>query len=201
MIAATERIKRLISQKNSWILEILEEGRVKEAIKICHERLSTSEDLEIRLIYSLALYRLGYSILAQEEIRTIENILSKLKEIQGVISAEFRATSQQVPLGMPILEEELPRGELEGETEPVLTDSPIQELKDLSTPSLAELYAEQGAIEEAIKVYERYLELNPEDTKAQRRLGELKGFKKAPEERLINILEAWLMNLRASLST
>ncbi|MFN3535617.1 MAG: hypothetical protein ACK4WB_09540, partial [Desulfatiglandales bacterium] len=81
-----------------------------------------------------------------------------------------------------------------------LEEPGVVALKDLSTPSLAELYVEQGAIREAIKVYENYILAHPMDQVAKERLKELKAQLEGPNERLIRVLERWLEGIRITLS-
>ena len=48
-------------------------------------------------------------------------------------------------------------------------------IADLATPTLAELYDEQGQIQEAITTYEKVIQNNPEDHASQERLAALKA--------------------------
>ena len=84
-------------------------------------------------------------------------------------------------------------------------------LQDLATPTLAEIYFNQGQIQEAIEIYESVLARHPEDHEAARRLEELKAMVESPaqgvrglervqgqdhlrarKERMIDVLESWL---------
>ncbi len=195
-----ERIKGLITPKNLFLIRLLEEGNIKEVIDLCQDRLSRGEDLETRAVLSLALLRLGYSVLAQEEVRHIRELLERNLEVHRILSQELLAPSL-------LVEETLPQGEefLPEEMGPQVKEMNLEEpgvvaLKDLSTPSLAELYVEQGAIREAINVYENYILANPSDQVAQERLKELKAQLEEPNKRLIRVLERWLEGIRITLS-
>ena len=87
---------------------------------------------------------------------------------------------------------------------------------DIATPTLAEVYVDQGQIEEAIKTYERVLEQNPDDEQSRERLQELQAeeapaavtedaedavddgirAKKEKTEKVINTLESWLEDIQ-----
>lgn len=84
------------------------------------------------------------------------------------------------------------------------------ELSEIATPTLAQIYFEQGQIEEAINTYEMIIAQNPEDESSKRRLEELQNLiaeEKAAEEKaldpirqrkekMIAVLESWLANIR-----
>ncbi len=85
-------------------------------------------------------------------------------------------------------------------------------LPDISTPTLAEVYFNQGQINEALETYERVVEQNPDDDRSRKRLEELREMVgrdtpasgETEEERfreknrkIIAVLEGWLANIRA----
>ena len=83
-------------------------------------------------------------------------------------------------------------------------------LSEIATPTLAEVYVNQGQIEEAISIYQRVLTQNPEDKASLTRVEELRALLAAepppPEgavpkvnrkkQKTIAILESWLANIR-----
>jgi len=83
---------------------------------------------------------------------------------------------------------------------------------EIATPTLAEIYYNQGQIDEAITTYERVLLDNPNDKASALRLSELKGFFNEEEgphhenidplrsrkERMIEILERWRARVQES---
>lgn len=83
-------------------------------------------------------------------------------------------------------------------------------LSEIATPTLAEVYVNQGQIQEAISIYEKVIAQNPEDQASMTRVRELRTMLTAepppPEEavprakqkkqKTIAILESWLANIR-----
>jgi tetratricopeptide (TPR) repeat protein len=83
-------------------------------------------------------------------------------------------------------------------------------LSEIATPTLAEVYVNQGQIQEAVRIYEKVIAQNPEDQASVMRIQELRDRLVAepppPEqtapsaeqrkERTIAILESWLANIR-----
>ncbi len=88
--------------------------------------------------------------------------------------------------------------------------APEEEGFEIATPTLAEIYFEQGQIEEAIRTYEIVVAQNPEDEPSKERLKELRAMiveERAVEdkavdrvtrkkEKMIAILESWLANIQ-----
>jgi tetratricopeptide (TPR) repeat protein len=111
------------------------------------------------------------------------------------------ATEAPVLKGIEPLEVETEKPELRFEEEV---------LSEIATPTLAEVYVNQGQIQEAVRIYERVIAKNPEDQASVRRVQELRGMRlpepppleqPAPEEKqkkekTIAILESWLANIR-----
>ena len=94
---------------------------------------------------------------------------------------------------------------------PALDEGP----PEIATPTLAEIYFEQGQIDEAIDTYEIIVAQNPEDESSRGRLEELKGMISAQsateeegrneirekKEKMIAILESWLTSIREQFKT
>jgi len=87
-------------------------------------------------------------------------------------------------------------------------------LPDIATATLAEIYFKQGMPEEAIEIYEKVVELNPDDSGSRQRLDELKAIfeqdrlaEKKEQDRLmrkkkmLSILESWLEGIREQSKT
>lgn len=102
------------------------------------------------------------------------------------------------------------------EEQKVLQEAPAleEEPAEIATPTLAEIYVEQGQIEEAIDTYEIIVAQHPEDESSRGRIEELKGIiaersaieeKQRDElrkkEKMIAILESWLANIREQFKT
>ena len=82
--------------------------------------------------------------------------------------------------------------------------------KRVATPTLGEVFFDQGLIYEAINVYEKVVEKNPDDARAKTRLEELRSAltgehvpvdqtvksKRGKNEKLLTVLEAWRTSIR-----
>lgn len=91
-------------------------------------------------------------------------------------------------------------------------DEDTEFFTELATPTLAEIYYNQGLIQEAINTYRSILSANPEDKEAARRIEELTALidekKDAPVKndniirerklKLLGILEGWLARIQES---
>jgi len=111
------------------------------------------------------------------------------------------------PGGSPALEE---AAHLEIEAEKPEFRFEEEVLSEIATPTLAEVYVNQGQLQEAVGIYERVIAQNPEDQTALARIQELKDMLNAapppPEPpapkatqrkaKTIAILESWLANIR-----
>ena len=109
-------------------------------------------------------------------------------------------------------EEAVPFEEIEEEVVPPLEE---EGLPDIATPTLAELYFDQGRLKEAIETYEKIITQDPDDTQSRQRLDELMALLAQEEpvevkredrarqkkEKMIVILEAWLANIREQSKT
>lgn len=82
-------------------------------------------------------------------------------------------------------------------------------LPEIATPTLAEVYVNQGQIQEAISIYEKVVAQNPEDLASVTRIEKLKTMlmgeprpaKRIPaatlkKQKTIAVLESWLANIR-----
>ena len=133
-----------------------------------------------------------------EEVASVEE--EKIKEESlPEISEEIVTAGEEEIEGVP--EEVTPLAEEEGEA-----------FTDLATPTLAEIYYNQGLVHEAISTYERVIFDNPEDKASIKRLEELKDQvsekpeKKVPTEdairarteKMISVLEGWLERIQES---
>lgn len=102
------------------------------------------------------------------------------------------------PTEPPTPEEQLPEFKIEEEV-----------LPEIATPTLAEVYVNQGQIQEALSIYEKVVAQHPEDLTSVTRIQELKAMlmegprpskrasaKTLKKQRAIAVLESWLANLR-----
>ena len=90
-----------------------------------------------------------------------------------------------------------------------IAQPPEAEAHDIATAALAEVYIEQGLTEEAIEIYNKVIEKNPDDSRSMERLGELKSILEQArlaqekekdrlmrKKRMVSILESWLQGIR-----
>ena len=99
----------------------------------------------------------------------------------------------------------------ESEAEPYEGEAP----PEIATSRLAEIYLNQGQVQEAINIYEKVVAQNPADDHSRQRLNELKDMTAPVETRrdrepdkikrkkvkMIAILEAWLANIQEKANT
>lgn len=104
--------------------------------------------------------------------------------------------------------EEIPAPVPGEEAEPV--EQPLeQEAPDIATATLAEVYFNQGLTDEAIEVYKKVIDKNPDDSASRARLDELEVIAEEARSReekemdvlirkrkLMSILEVWLEGIR-----
>jgi tetratricopeptide (TPR) repeat protein len=133
-----------------------------------------------------------------EEEKIEEEPLPEVRE-EVVLAAEKEIEEEPLPIAPEVTEEVAP-----------VTEEEI--VTGLSTPTLAEIYYNQGLIHEAIGTYERVILDNPEDKASIERLEELKEqlgekseIKVPPEdalrartEKMIAVLEGWLERIQES---
>lgn len=86
----------------------------------------------------------------------------------------------------------------------------MDDLPEITTPTLAEIYFNQGLVQDAINTYEKVIIKNPQDRRSYQRLQEIKadapamvaskakakGQNKKKKEKLISILDDWLDKIR-----
>ncbi len=170
----------------------------------------------------------------EEEVK--EEIITEPPEVteEVVLAAEEEIEEKPVPLEPPekvvlIEEEKIEEAPLPEIPEEVVTAggeeidgvpeeiTPVAEEEDepfteLATPTLAEIYYNQGLVLEAISTYERVILDNPEDKASTDRLEELKEqIAEKPEikvthedalrartEKMITVLEGWLERIQES---
>ena len=89
------------------------------------------------------------------------------------------------------------------------------DVMEIATPTLAEVYVNQGQINAAITIYERILSRHPDDEPSRQRLEALKSEmnvekpdkseevdgEREKKKKLLTILEAWLANIRLMTDT
>ena len=151
----------------------------------------------------------------REAARSLELYVAHRPDDQEALDFLNTLTPEQAPVEErepPI--EEIPAQAEEQEIEEE-APSAEKETPDMATPTLAEIYFEQGQIEQAIDTYQMIVAQNPEDESSKERLEELRTMiaeKRAvaekqrdearqKKEKMIAILESWLANIREQFNT
>ncbi len=167
----------------------------------------------------ISVYKLQAEIYHQqgkddEAVKSLERYLAYYEDEEALHFMEILSPPKEMPSETPEPAiEEMPRAideELE-ETPPAGKKG----LLEIATPTLAEIYFDQGQLQEAIDIYEKVVSQNPDDTHSKQRLEEMKSMalaeEKQAEERelvdavgrkkkkMITILEAWRNNIRDNL--
>lgn len=215
--------------------KLKKEGRLKKVIQECLKALDFYPyDIHIRRLLAEAYFEEGLISRAETELEKATTLIADLitayklqAEIykrEGRREEAFEAIKlylahrpgDQEALRLietlkhaeetPIAE---PRPDIEEVTAPV-EEVIDEDLPEIATPTLAEIYFNQGQIEEAIDTYEKVLEQNPQNKRSRQRLEELKARMKADTDtgdkksgrvwqknkKMIAILEAWLANIQ-----
>ncbi|MBW1721123.1 MAG: tetratricopeptide repeat protein [Deltaproteobacteria bacterium] len=216
-----------------------EEGRIEKVIRECRRALDISpRDIGIRSLLAECLLESGQPEEAEEELNQIysqfRGLTRNFKDMAGVLkergkpeAAEkaihlYLAFHRDDPEAEKIIDELMPPGKPEPDVHPPTLDedalpesSPLEDeeevdLPEISTPTLAEVYFQQGQVQEAVRTYEKVVAQNPLDERSRARLEELRSLlEPSPEEkreeekseekdreRLITILDTWRTNIR-----
>lgn len=239
IMESIEELRRKIlenSPSSRTVYLLLKDMKNKEEpgiiIKECQKWLKQyPDDIHLRWLLVEAYLDKGIISLADSEVESLINsinefnrayrlqaeVLLKQDRIEEAIQSlnlyiahfpedeETRAKLQE--LEAKIKEEVEPVGE-----ELVTEEAKEAEIVEVVTPRIAEVYFEQGLIEDAIETYKKVIEKNPDDEKSKARLEELKEIlekrtlvqerekKKEKTEKTIAILEAWLDKIRKTMS-
>ena len=122
---------------------------------------------------------------------------------------ELEITEEPTPVSrLDMVEESIVQEDI---TEEIKAREAEETIPEIATPTIAEIYFDQGRVKEAITIYEKVIEERPDDEKSRQRLKELQGIwtgniqeegtpgedlVKQKKERMIEILESWLINIR-----
>ena len=126
-----------------------------------------------------------------------------------ILSAETMAEPEVKPFDGEANKKPVEEAFVEDETKALVAEEE-EEIVDLATPTLAELYFRQGQIQEAIETYEKVLLNNPDDKRSEQRLNGLRASHdkeiepqpseedaaRARTEKSIEILEGWLSRIQ-----
>jgi predicted Zn-dependent protease len=206
----TEIIDKIETPSASALLVklLLKEGKAEMAIEACLKALEIFPDnMSIRRLLAETYVQQGRMELAERELKKLAD---QIGEFTSVFKLQAKLFKKEEKLDEAIRALEVYLVHHKDD------DEAIQLLSELSstgkgeqhvvpTPTLAEIFFNQGALEEAIKVYQQVVEGNPEDEKSKMRLNELKQMKVAGVQgtagetgtkdktlELIRVLENWL---------
>lgn len=206
-----------------------EDGRIGEVIQECNKALEIYPDnIRIRQLLAESYLDSGQISLAESEsgriTEQVSNLMSIYRTQADIYSRQGRNDEAIEALRIYLIhcpddEEALEQlAELEPGKEG-LEDTAIPEddetLSEIATPTLAEIYLEQGQITEAINTYEKIVARNPHDEQSAIRLEELKSGTETGEtpgnkaldkgrqskEKMITILDDWRQNIRKQKET
>ncbi|MBW2286070.1 MAG: tetratricopeptide repeat protein [Deltaproteobacteria bacterium] len=207
----------------------LAEGRYGDVIRESLKALSVyPDDIRLRSLLSQAYLKTGFIGLAQAELETAAAHLDQLASIyklQAEVYARqnrpseaaeavnrFLAIHPNDPEALALREKVAPpHGNATAIAEEALLSGEPEAATKLSTPTLAEIYYNQGRVQDAIDTYERVLQQHPRNEKAAERLSELRaeaGYApvtaahmddriRAKKEKVMGILETWLDKIKA----
>jgi tetratricopeptide (TPR) repeat protein len=186
----------------------LETGQILLAEKELDNITSQIDDL-------ITSYRLQAKIYAkqkreEEAIKALKIYLAHKSEDQEALQLlEALQPVEEIPVELTPLIEEVP-GPVEEVAEEIAEPPTEEDLSEIATPTLAEIYFDQGQLKEAVTTYEKIVAENPDNDRFRQRLDELKAMIPAEieeedkeesrvkhrKEKMLTILEAWLANIR-----
>lgn len=162
-----------------------------------------------------AMVQAGDEKLEEEDLLESPEIADELvRAAETVFQEESALESLEIPEDIErALEketEEVPTAEVSTITDVTLETQEQDEFSDLATPELAEIYYNQGLINEAVSTYEKVLSDKPGDDASRARLAELKALNqdelqhqekaedilRARKEKMITVMEDWLSKIR-----
>lgn len=206
----TEIIDKIETPSASVILVklLLKEGKIETAIEACLKALERFPDnMNIRRLLAETYFQQGRMQLAEKEL---EKLADQIGEFTSVFKLQAKLFRKEKKLKEAIraLEVYLVHHKDDKEAAQLLselTSTGKDEGAVVPTPTLAEIFFNQGALDEAIKVYQQVVEASPDDEKSKMRLNELEqmnvaevqqtpgeGATKDRRLELIRILENWL---------
>jgi len=187
---------------------LLKEGKIETAIEACLKALERFPDnMNIRKLLAETYLQQGQTELAERELEKLADQIGKFTSVFKLQAKLFRK-EEKLKEAIRALEVYLVHHKDDKEANQLfseLTSTGQGEEAVVATPTLAEIFFNQGALEEAIKVYQQVAEASPDDEKSKMRLNELrqmkvaevqnKGIEAAGKDKaleLIRILENWL---------
>jgi tetratricopeptide (TPR) repeat protein len=187
---------------------LLKEGKTEIAIKACLKALEIfPDDMNIRRLLAETYFQHGRFELAEKELQKLADQIAEFTSVFKLQANLFKK-KERLKEAIRVLKVYLVHHRDDKEAIQLLSElssSGQEEQPVLPTPTLAEIFFNQGALEEAIKVYQQVVEAAPDDEKSKMRLNELKQMKMNDEQKtagetvlkgktvkLIGALEKWL---------
>ncbi len=217
---------------------IKEQGNPQKVIDECKKALDTyPEDISIRKLLAESYYEVGQVSDAEAVLKETSELFSEFspsyKLHAEILNAQNKKEEALRMLNLYLAHEPNDKdavdlfNELSSSEKPVVheevdedeTDSAsmTSSLPEIATPTLAEIYFDQGQIQEATGIYEKVIAKNPGDESSIKRLNELKEMTPVQEdisteeegvdsekhktEKFISILESWLGSIRENSKT
>jgi tetratricopeptide (TPR) repeat protein len=204
--------------------KIKEDGHIREVIQECNKALKIyPDDIRIRQLLAEAYLDSGQISLAEaeadritEKVRSIISIFRTQADIYGRQGRNDEAAEALKTYLAHHPDDEEALEQLTGleskkeVPEETATPGDKEALSDIATPTLAEIYLEQGQVEEAIDTYEKIVARSPDDEQSALRLKEIKDQVNAEQtpgneasdrgnkarDKMITILDNWRLNIR-----
>ena len=187
---------------------LLKEGKIEMAIEACLKALEIfPDDINIRRLLAETYFQQGRMELAEKELEKLADQIGGLTSVFKLQANLFKK-EDRVEEAIRALKVYLVHHRDDKEATQLLSElssTDKDEQPVLPTPTLAEIFFNQGALGEAVKVYQQVVEATPGDEKSKMRLNELKQMKVAEVQKtageavtkdktlkLIGILENWL---------
>jgi tetratricopeptide (TPR) repeat protein len=212
-----------------------ENGQLEDVIRECKKALTFfPRDIQIRRLLAEVYFDLGQTSSAEEEI---ERITDQIRHLMSAYKFQARiyhsqgkddeaAQALQFYLmhhrddqeALQFMAEIRPEQDVPFPAEETLEEMATSDkrgLLEIATPTLAEIYFDQGQLLEAIEIYEKVVSQNPDDTHSKQRLDDLKAMALAEEkvaegreetdmvrqkkEKMLSVLKTWRNNIRENL--
>ena len=205
-------------------------GHLKEVIKRCHEFLRVQpDDLNLAIFLAECLISADLPAHAEKELQKVAQKMNSMARVYALLADIYRAQGRlfeaseaagfylaynpddaaALEIRNAFEQAEVERHQVAGKISSPADEPEAENLVDFATPTIAELYFNQGQLEAAVETYEKVLEHNPEDTESEKRLAQLKAEVKEQvkaneavkqdrvrKEKIIRILESWLPKIK-----
>ncbi len=197
------------SQSNLLLINLLkDQGKAGSVIKACLKLLEFfPDDIAIRKTLAETYLEQGNTGLAEGEIDTICRKINELSQIYKLQAKLFQREGRldEAIEALRLYAAHCPDDQEAKDLLSELTARLGEEKSVLLTPTMAEIYFEQGEIEEAITIYKEIVKAFPDDRQYRTRLNELENMnesrkvKETGEEsskekklKMLGTMEKWL---------